>query len=41
MKEGADAPRARPGTVYKLREFKISPDLPETDATATAPLDMA
>ncbi|MWB79125.1 thiamine pyrophosphate-binding protein [Pseudooceanicola sp. 216_PA32_1] len=30
MREGADAPRARPGTVYKLRDYKISPDLPET-----------
>ncbi|WP_108257851.1 thiamine pyrophosphate-binding protein [Mangrovicoccus ximenensis] len=29
MKEGADAPRPRPGTVYKLRDYKISPDLPE------------
>ncbi|MDF3608047.1 thiamine pyrophosphate-binding protein [Paracoccus sp. DMF-8] len=27
MREGADAPRARPGTVYKLREWKVSPDL--------------
>jgi acetolactate synthase-1/2/3 large subunit len=41
MKEGADTPRARPGTVYKLREFKISPDLPDTEATATASSDMA
>jgi acetolactate synthase-1/2/3 large subunit len=29
MREGADKPRPRPGTVYKLRDWKISPDLPE------------
>lgn len=34
MREGGDAPRPRPGTVYKLREWKRSPDLP---AEATAP----
>ncbi|NLH82345.1 MAG: thiamine pyrophosphate-binding protein [Phyllobacteriaceae bacterium] len=28
MREGADAPRPRPGTVYKLRDWKVSPDLP-------------
>lgn len=27
MKEGADSPRPRPGTVYKLREWKVSPDI--------------
>ena len=27
MKEGSDKPRDRPGTVYKLRQWKISPDL--------------
>lgn len=27
MREGADAPRPRPGTVYKLRDWKISPEL--------------
>ncbi|MDH2326947.1 thiamine pyrophosphate-binding protein [Cereibacter sp. SYSU M97828] len=27
MREGADAPRPRPGTVYKLREWKVSPDI--------------
>lgn len=27
MKEGADKPRPRPGTVYKLRDWRISPDL--------------
>lgn len=27
MREGADTPRPRPGTVYKLREWKVSPDL--------------
>ncbi|MCK5933138.1 MAG: thiamine pyrophosphate-binding protein [Fulvimarina manganoxydans] len=27
MREGADTPRPRPGTVYKLRDWKISPDL--------------
>lgn len=28
LREGSDAPRPRPGTVYKLRDWKISPDLP-------------
>ncbi|MDR6953954.1 acetolactate synthase-1/2/3 large subunit [Ancylobacter sp. 3268] len=28
LREGADAPRPRPGTVYKLRDWKVSPDLP-------------
>lgn len=28
MREGADAPRPRPGTVYKLRDWKVSPDIP-------------
>ena len=41
MKEGADAPRPRAGTVYKLREFKISPDLPDTEPAAAAPSDKA
>lgn len=27
MKEAGQAPKPRPGTVYKLRQFKISPDL--------------
>ena len=27
MREGAEKPRPRPGTVYKLRDWKISPDL--------------
>lgn len=27
MKEGSDKPRPRPGTVYKLREWKVSPEL--------------
>lgn len=27
MREGADKPRPRPGTVYKLREWKVSPDI--------------
>lgn len=27
MRDGADKPRARPGTVYKLRDWKVSPDL--------------
>lgn len=27
MREGADKPRPRPGTVYKLREWKVSADL--------------
>jgi acetolactate synthase-1/2/3 large subunit len=34
MREGADKPRPRPGTVYKLRDWKISPDLPEPAAGA-------
>jgi acetolactate synthase-1/2/3 large subunit len=29
MREGAVKPRPRPGTVYKLRDWKVSPDLPE------------
>ena len=29
MREGAETPRPRPGTVYKLRDWKVSPDLPE------------
>ncbi|BBE74002.1 thiamine pyrophosphate-binding protein [Oharaeibacter diazotrophicus] len=29
MREGADKPRPRPGTVYKLRDWKVSADLPE------------
>lgn len=29
MREGAEKPRPRPGTVYKLRDWKVSPDLPE------------
>ncbi|ATU95149.1 thiamine pyrophosphate-binding protein [Phyllobacterium zundukense] len=29
MKEGASEPRPRPGTVYKLRDWKISPGLEE------------
>ena len=33
MREGADKPRPRPGTVYKLRDWKISPDLPEPAAS--------
>jgi len=37
MKEGADAPRPRPGTVYKLREFKISPDLPDPEPGTASP----
>ena len=28
MREGADTPKPRPGTVYKLRDWKVSPDLP-------------
>lgn len=28
LREGSDTPRPRPGTVYKLRDWKISPDLP-------------
>lgn len=28
LREGGDTPRPRPGTVYKLRDWKISPDLP-------------
>ena len=32
MREGSDKPRPRPGTVYKLRDWKISPDLPEPAA---------
>jgi acetolactate synthase-1/2/3 large subunit len=28
MREGGDSPRPRPGTVYKLRDWKVSPDLP-------------
>jgi acetolactate synthase-1/2/3 large subunit len=35
MREGADKPRPRPGTVYKLRDWKISPDLPEPAASGT------
>lgn len=27
LREGGDTPRPRPGTVYKLRDWKISPDL--------------
>lgn len=27
MREGGDSPRPRPGTVYKLRDWKVSPDL--------------
>lgn len=27
LSQDADQPRPRPGTVYKLREWKISPDL--------------
>ncbi len=27
IKEGSDKPKPRPGTVYKLRDWKISPDL--------------
>ena len=27
MREGSDKPRPRPGTVYKLRDWKVSPDL--------------
>ncbi|PZQ48314.1 MAG: acetolactate synthase [Rhodovulum sulfidophilum] len=36
MREGADKPRPRPGTVYKLRDWKVSPDLPEPVAAAEA-----
>lgn len=36
MREGADKPRPRPGTVYKLREWKKSPDLPEAEVPSTA-----
>lgn len=28
LREGGDTPRPRPGTVYKLRDWKICPDLP-------------
>lgn len=28
LREGSDTPRPRPGTVYKLRDWKICPDLP-------------
>lgn len=28
LREGSDTPRPRPGTVYKLRDWKVSPDLP-------------
>lgn len=28
MREKEDTPRPRPGTVYKLRDWKVSPDLP-------------
>lgn len=28
MREKVDTPRPRPGTVYKLRDWKVSPDLP-------------
>lgn len=28
MREQVDTPRPRPGTVYKLRDWKVSPDLP-------------
>jgi acetolactate synthase-1/2/3 large subunit len=41
MQEGGDTPRPRPGTVYKLREYKISPDLPETEAEAAPSLAKA
>lgn len=27
LREGSDTPRPRPGTVYKLRDWKISPDI--------------
>ncbi|MDR7127648.1 hypothetical protein J2X53_004504, partial [Pseudorhodobacter sp. 4114] len=27
MREPEDKPRPRPGTVYKLRDWKVSPDL--------------
>jgi acetolactate synthase-1/2/3 large subunit len=37
MREGGDKPRPRPGTVYKLRDWKISPDVPEqAEATGEA-----
>jgi hypothetical protein len=37
MREGADKPRPRPGTVCKLRDWKISPDLPEAAVDAPQP----
>ena len=32
MRDGADTPRPRPGTVYKLRDWKVSPQLVEDPA---------
>jgi acetolactate synthase I/II/III large subunit len=37
MKEDEDKPRPRPGTVYKLREWKISPDLARNETPAPSP----
>ncbi|WP_111432145.1 thiamine pyrophosphate-binding protein [Rhodobacteraceae bacterium DSL-40] len=39
MQEGEDTARPRPGTVYKLRDWKISPDLPEPEARAADPAE--